>query len=166
MSNPIRINEGQSKSGRDIVARARKLATEMGELKTDFAAMDQHKTVNGVLTTRTNTTSGTLTADVGHSIATGDIVTLFFAGGSRTSVVVGSVSGLSIPFSGGSGNDLPAQDAAVTVEHYRAIANLFGAVTESDAVSPAVAKILYDETNSAVNNSAALNQWIAKLARQ
>lgn len=68
----------------------------------------------GVLTTRTSASVGTLTMDPGHGFATGNVVSIFWAGGSRYGVTLGTVSGDSCPFSGGAGDDLPAADTAVT----------------------------------------------------
>lgn len=69
----------------------------------------------GTLSTRTNDSSGTLTLAGGHTIATSDTVAIGWAGGRRYNVTVGTVSGTSAPFSGGAGDDLPAEDAEITV---------------------------------------------------
>ena len=55
----------------------------------------------GTLSTRTSTTVGTLTMAGGHGITTGVLIDLFWSGGSRARVTVGSVSGNSVPISGG-----------------------------------------------------------------
>lgn len=68
----------------------------------------------GQLTTRTSTTVGTLTMDPGHGFTTAAIISLFWTGGSRRDVVVGTVSTNSVPFSGGSGDDLPANLTTIT----------------------------------------------------
>jgi hypothetical protein len=70
----------------------------------------------GALTTRTNTTDGTLTMDSGHGITTGARVSIFWTGGSRSNVLVGTVSTNSVPISGGSGDNLPTAATAVTVQ--------------------------------------------------
>lgn len=69
----------------------------------------------GSLTTRTNNTDGTLTMDPGHGIITGQVVDIYWVGGSRVGVVVGTVSVNSVPISGGSGDNLPAQSTAINV---------------------------------------------------
>jgi hypothetical protein len=73
----------------------------------------------GTLSTRTNDTSGTLTMDSGHGFTTGVIIDLYWSGGSRYNVVVGTVSGDSVPFSSGSGDNLPTATTAITamVQH-------------------------------------------------
>lgn len=77
------------------------------------------KTVNpakaGTLTTRTSATVGTLTmTDSGHGIATADLIDLYFADGtSRQGVVVGTVSGTSVPITAGAGDNLPTLNSAI-----------------------------------------------------
>jgi hypothetical protein len=61
----------------------------------------------GQLTTRTNNTDGTLTMDPGHGFATADKIDLFWAGGQRRNVTVGTVATNSVPISGGTGDNLP-----------------------------------------------------------
>lgn len=68
----------------------------------------------GTLTTRTNATSGVLTMDSGHGFTTGAIISLFWDGGSRHNVTLGTVSTNSCPFSGGAGDDLPVATTAIT----------------------------------------------------
>jgi len=61
------------------------------------------------LTTRTSDTVGTLTMDESaHTVTTGARLDLYWAGGSRRGVTAGTVSGASVPFSGGSGDNLPS----------------------------------------------------------
>lgn len=69
----------------------------------------------GTLTTRTSASVGTLTMSGGHGITTGMTVDLYWDGGSRYQVLVGTVSGNSVPFTIGTGFDLPAQDTAVVI---------------------------------------------------
>jgi hypothetical protein len=71
---------------------------------------------DGALSTRTNNTDGTITMDdSGHSIGTGDRIDLYWTGGSRRAVTVGTVSGASVPISGGLGDNLPTQATEVSV---------------------------------------------------
>lgn len=70
----------------------------------------------GSLTTRTNNTAGTITmTSGGHTITTGQRVSVFWTGGQRRGVTVGTVSGTAVPISGGSGDNLPTQGTAVAV---------------------------------------------------
>ena len=69
----------------------------------------------GTLTTRTDNDTGTLTMVSGHGLTTGDKVDIFWAGGSRYNVTVGTVSGNSVPIDVGSGTNLPSTSTAVVV---------------------------------------------------
>jgi len=69
----------------------------------------------GDLTTRTSDTIGTLTVDdSGHSITTGVRLDIYWTAGTRRGVLVGIVSGSSIPFTGGAGDVLPTNLTAIT----------------------------------------------------
>lgn len=68
----------------------------------------------GTLSTRTSDTAGTLTLAENHGIETADKIDLYWAGGRRYNVTVGTVSGTSVPISDGAGDNLPAEDAEVT----------------------------------------------------
>lgn len=69
----------------------------------------------GTLTTRTSDTEGTITLGAGHGITTGQTVDVYWAGGRRYDVTVGTVSGNDVPISAGAGDVLPAEDSAVLV---------------------------------------------------
>lgn len=70
----------------------------------------------GSLTTRTDDNTGTITMGSGsHTITTSAVVDVYWSGGVRYGVTVGTVSGTSVPIDLGSGDNLPAQDTAVTV---------------------------------------------------
>lgn len=70
----------------------------------------------GQLTTRTNNTDGTLTMSASHGITTGAIIDLYWTGGRRYNVVAGTVSGNSVPISGGSGDNLPTNLTNITAQ--------------------------------------------------
>jgi len=73
--------------------------------------------VAGVLASGEGGTSGTLTMDSSaHGCATGNTLDVIWAGGLRYKAVAGTVSGASIPFSGGTGDVLPANSTAVTIK--------------------------------------------------
>jgi len=70
----------------------------------------------GDLSTRTSDTQGEITMDESaHTITTGARVCLFWAGGSRRDVTVGTVSGADVPFSGGLGDALPIATTEIFV---------------------------------------------------
>ena len=70
----------------------------------------------GSLTTRTNDTDGEITMDASdHTVDTGDRVDLYWVGGQRRGVTVGTVTATAVPISGGDGDVLPSQDTDITV---------------------------------------------------
>lgn len=77
----------------------------------------------GTLSTRTDDTDGELTMSAGHGITTGSLIDLYWDGGVRYGVVVGTVAGNAVPISGGAGDDLPLSATAITAT-LRTIANL------------------------------------------
>ncbi len=63
----------------------------------------------GSLTTRTSNTVGTITmTNADHGIQTGDRIDIYWTGGRRRGVLVGTVSGLDVPFTVGAGTNLPS----------------------------------------------------------
>lgn len=70
----------------------------------------------GTLTTRTDNTTGTLTMAGGHGITTGARLDLYWTGGSRRGITVGTVSVNSVPFSAGAGDNLPVATTAITAQ--------------------------------------------------
>ena len=68
----------------------------------------------GSLTTRTDDNTGVATLSTGHGILTNDVVDVYWSGGIRFGMVA-TVSGNAVSLEGGAGDNLPAQDAAVTV---------------------------------------------------
>ena len=74
----------------------------------------------GTLTTRTDAETGTITASsADHDITTGAVVDVYWSGGSRRGITVGTVAGTAIPIGAddsGDGDDLPAQDTAVVID--------------------------------------------------
>ena len=70
----------------------------------------------GVLTTRTDNTIGTITMGSGaHTITTAAVIDLYWSGGVRYGVIVGTVATTSVPITGGAGDNLPTAETAVTV---------------------------------------------------
>lgn len=74
----------------------------------------------GSLTTRTDDETGTLTMDdAGHGITTGSTIDLYWSGGSRHGITVGTVSGTSVPIGAddsGTGDVLPSAATAITAD--------------------------------------------------
>lgn len=69
----------------------------------------------GQLTTRTDNDTGELTMDAGHGIQTGDFVDIYWNGGSRRGVTVGTVVTNAVPIDLGAGDNLPTNMTDVTV---------------------------------------------------
>lgn len=71
---------------------------------------------SGSLSTRTDDETGTLTMDAGHGITTGARLDIYWDGGERRGITVGTVSGTSVPIGAddsGAGDVLPAQDTDI-----------------------------------------------------
>jgi hypothetical protein len=69
----------------------------------------------GTLTTRTDNDTGTLTLQSSHGVTTGAKLDVFWSGGYRAAMTVGTVSGNSVPIDAGAGDNLPTAATAVTV---------------------------------------------------
>jgi hypothetical protein len=69
---------------------------------------------SGTLHIRTSATVGTLTLADNHGITTGNKIDIYWSGGCRRGVTVGTVATNEVPFSLGTGNDLPVAATAVT----------------------------------------------------
>lgn len=70
----------------------------------------------GTLTTRTNDTTGSITAIADHGLTTSQRVDLFWDGGARLGVVLGTVSGNTVPITNsGTGSVLPIATTALTI---------------------------------------------------
>lgn len=71
---------------------------------------------DGSLTTRTDDDEGDITMDESdHTITTGIRINLYWSGGSRRAVIVGTVAGATVPISGGVGDVLPAELTDLTI---------------------------------------------------
>ena len=68
----------------------------------------------GDLTTRTDNDTGTLTMAAGHGITTGARLDVYWDGGCRYGMTVGTVATNSVPIDGGAGDNLPAAATAIT----------------------------------------------------
>jgi hypothetical protein len=68
----------------------------------------------GTLTTRTDDNTGVATLATGHGIASSDVVDVYWAAGRRYGMTA-TVATNDVTVDGGAGDNLPAQDTAVTV---------------------------------------------------
>ena len=76
---------------------------------------------SGTLSTRTSDTAGTLTLATGHGLVQDNVIDIFWtdSGGvlkCAYGATVGLVNGNEVPFTGASGDALPAQDTAITTQ--------------------------------------------------
>lgn len=70
----------------------------------------------GTLTTRTSASQGSVTGQSGHGVTTGARLDVYWATGQRRGMIVGTVSGTTIPLTdSGDGDDLPAATTALTL---------------------------------------------------
>jgi hypothetical protein len=78
----------------------------------------------GQLTTRTDNTSGELTMTAGHGFTTAVVIDLYWTGGVRYGVIVGTVATNAVPISGGAGDNLPTNMTNITAV-VQATANIY-----------------------------------------
>jgi len=76
---------------------------------------------SGTLTTRTDNNTGTLTMAASHGITTGQIIDIYWSGGVQRTVTVGTVATNEVPIDGGIGDNLPADETAITAVVQKAI---------------------------------------------
>lgn len=109
MTNTLNISQTYTLNSRTYINQATVTADGMlSKIITAAAAK------TGNLTTRTDDNTGTLTMDSGHGITTGARLDIYWDGGSRRGVTVGTVSGDSVPFDLGTGDNLPADESEIT----------------------------------------------------
>lgn len=72
--------------------------------------------IAATLTTRTDNTTASLTGATGHGVTTGQTLDVYWDGGCQYGCTVGTVSGLVIPISGGTGDALPIATTALTIQ--------------------------------------------------
>lgn len=149
MAEVYRLDEGDSKLARDLLDPLRKFRNEYDRIvqaREKIAQAEDKPT--GTLSVRSSVSAGMVTLISGHAIVTGQLFTLTWAGGARTSVVAGDVSGQNVPFTGGAGIDLPAQDTAITATHYKTAAYEMSAKDIGGVASPNDAYKAYMEVSS------------------
>jgi len=69
----------------------------------------------GTLTARTDNDTGEATLGSGHGVTTGMKVDVYWAGGRRYGMTVGTVAGLVVPIDGGAGDNLPSTSTPLVV---------------------------------------------------
>jgi hypothetical protein len=109
MSNTLLIDNSFSLNGRAYPNKATVNAEGMVS-KIVTAAVAKV----GALTTRTDNDTGELTMSGGHGITDGQRLDVYWSGGSRRGMTVGTVSTNQVPIDGGTGDVLPADETAIT----------------------------------------------------
>lgn len=105
----------------------------------------------GSLTVRTDNATGTLTmTNSSHGITTGIRIDLYWSGGCRRGVAVGTVSGTSVPITVGSGDNLPAAATAIvaSIPVKREIAFLNASLQAIAVTNNAESQFTFVESNS------------------
>lgn len=69
----------------------------------------------GTLSARTDNDTGNATLGAGHGITDGSRVDVYWDGGSRRGMTVGTVAGTTVPLDGGAGDNLPAASTVIQV---------------------------------------------------
>jgi hypothetical protein len=112
MAFQMRVNESTSLGGRSASSRTLIEGEGLASKEVTVAAAKV-----GQLTTRTDNETGTLTMSSGHGITTGQIIDLYWDGGSRRGITVGTVATNSVPIGAddsGEGDNLPTNLTAIT----------------------------------------------------
>jgi hypothetical protein len=106
------ITHAQSVSGGGVTIQT------LPVVRTNSGSIALEDTLNaaktGQLTTRTDNTDGELTMATSHGITTAAVIDLYWTGGVRYGVVVGTVATNAVPISGGAGDNLPTNMTAIT----------------------------------------------------
>lgn len=109
MPENVSANVGATIGGRQYSMDIGSVGDNKGGASPNLAAAK-----TGTLTTRTSDTVGEITGEASHGISTADKISIFWDGGHRRNVTVGTVVGLAIPFTVGDGDVLPDDETAVT----------------------------------------------------
>lgn len=113
------VTHGQSISGGGVTIQT------MPVTRTNSGSIALEDTLSaaksGTLTTRTDNNTGTLTMANGHGITTGQIIDIYWSGGVQRTVTVGTVATNEVPIDGGIGDNLPADETAITAVVQKAI---------------------------------------------
>lgn len=115
---------------------------------------------SGTLSTRTNDTDGELTMSGGHGITNGQIIDIYWASGVTFGATVGTVNVNAVPFTGGTGDVLPAQSTAITAAVQQVIntqidgdaISLMGLIMESSSLESTVAGhiVFHDASHASI----------------
>lgn len=106
------VTHGQSISGGGVTIQTLPIQrTSSGSIALEDTLSEAK---SGTLTTRTDNNTGTLTMAGGHGFTDGQIIDIYWSGGVQRSVTVGTVATNSVPIDSGIGDNLPADETAIT----------------------------------------------------
>jgi len=106
------VTHGQSISGGGVTIQTLPIQrTSSGSIALEDTLSEAK---SGTLTTRTDDNTGTLTMAGGHGFTDGQIIDIYWSGGVQRSVTVGTVATNSVPIDSGIGDNLPADETAIT----------------------------------------------------
>jgi hypothetical protein len=109
MSNTVSIQKSMSIGGKAFAQQQNINAKAALPIEMSVPAAQ-----GGVLTVRTDNDTGSLTmTSGGHGITTGSRLDLYWAGGCRRGMVVGTVAGSVVPIDLGTGDNLPGASTAI-----------------------------------------------------
>ncbi len=125
-------------------------ATETASTLTEIQSTALAVAKIGQLTTRGSNTAGTLTMTTGHGFTTGVRLDIYWVGGVRRGVTVGTVSVDSVPFTLGAGDNLPDNLTAVVAMIPAAYVLTFTGdnCKFADGSNPTVARVSFVFTQS------------------
>lgn len=110
----------------------------------------------GTLTTRTDNETGSLTMSSGsHDITTGSTIDLYWTGGSRHGITVGTVSGTTVPIGAddsGTGDNLPTASTAIVAD----VQVPFNASIDGDELALIGMEMTYTSTNETATSHVSL----------
>lgn len=108
----------------------------------------------GTLSTKTSDTAGTLTMTAGHGFTDGDVIDIYWSTGQCSKATIGTVATNSVPFTGATGDVLPAQGTEITamVQHEESVAFLDANLVALfvGAVTAACCVTFYDDLDAVV----------------
>lgn len=109
MSHTLVLQESYSVGSKSYKQSKQILGDQLISMEEDLPAAK-----TGTLTVRTDADTGTLTMTGGHGITTGARLDVYWAGGCRRGMTVGTVATNSVPIDGGAGDALPVATTAIT----------------------------------------------------
>ncbi len=109
MSLPFAAQKSYSIGGKDFTEK-KNVSVGLSQVREETLAAAKP----GTLTVRTDANTGSLTMAAGHGFTTGNKIDLYWAGGSRRNVTVGTVATNVVPIDLGSGDDLPVATTPIT----------------------------------------------------